>query len=76
MRPPFSPAISPMNFSDGHASNILDSCDADIDGDKAYINDYGIPDSCELAQSDLDLDGCINASDLGLLILNWSPCSP
>ena len=76
MRPPFSPAISPMNSSDGHASNILDSCDADIDGDKADINENGIPDSCELAQGDLNLDGCINGSDPGLLILNWSPCSP
>ena len=65
-----------MNSLDCDESNILDSCDAGIDGDKADINDNGIPDSCELAQGVLNRDGCINASDLGLSILNWSSCSP
>ena len=76
MRPPLSSAISPMNSSDCNENNIPDSCDVGIDGDKADINENGIPDSCELARGDLNLDGCINASDPGLLILNWSPYSP
>ena len=77
MRPPFSSAISPMNSLDGHANNIPDSCDVDIDGDKADINENGISDSWELAQSDLDLDGCIDGADLGILFSLWSlPDSP
>ena len=63
-----------MNSLDCDESNILDSCDAGIDGDKADINDNGLPDSCELAQGDLNLDGCIDGAGLGLLFGNWGVC--
>ena len=68
MRPPFSSAISTMNSSDCDENNIPDSCDAGIDGDKADINDYGIPDSFEIARGDLDLDGGIDGAGLGILV--------
>ena len=70
-------AITDGHVTDCNENGIPDSCDVkNPDGGKDDFNDNGIPDSWELAQGDLNLDGCINASDLGLLISNWSPCSP
>jgi hypothetical protein len=76
MRPPFSSDISPMNSSDCNENNIPDSCDVDIDGEKADMNENGIPDSCELAQGDLNLDGCIDGADLGILFSLWGLPNP
>ena len=46
---------------------FLDACD--ITNGSVDINENGIPDSCDLAQADLNLDGCIDGSGLGSLLL-------
>ena len=39
-------------------------------------NDNGIPDSCDLARGDLDLDGCVGPADLGFLLALWGLPNP
>ena len=42
-------------------------------GDEPDDNANSVPDSCEFARGDLDLDGdgVIGAPDLGILLANW-----
>ena len=39
-------------------------------------NGNGTPDACEIALGDLNLDGCIDSGDLGLLIALWGIQNP
>ncbi len=39
-------------------------------------NGNGVPDSCDLARGDFDLDGCVGASDLGFLLSVWGTSPP
>ena len=46
------------------------------DGTKGDQNDNGIPDSCDLARGDLNLDGCIDGADLSFLLSLWGLPDP
>ncbi|MEC8320951.1 MAG: right-handed parallel beta-helix repeat-containing protein, partial [Planctomycetota bacterium] len=60
---------------DCNANGIPDSCDiaSGVDEDE---NGNDIPDACDVARGDLNLDGCIDAGDLGLLIALWGIPDP
>ena len=69
-------AIMDGVVADCNENDIPDSCDVDINGEEDDINENGIPDSCELAQGDLNLDGCIDGADLGILFSLWGLSNP
>ncbi len=49
-------------------NGLLDACDLDSDGD-------GIPDDCEpQCEGDLDANGIVDGSDVGLFFASWGPC--
>ena len=39
-------------------------------------NTNGVPDTCDLLLGDLNLDGCIDGGDLGLLVAFWGFTNP
>jgi hypothetical protein len=53
---------------DCNVNGLLDACDPDSDGD-------GIPDDCEpQCEGDLDANGIVDGSDVGLFFASWGPC--
>ncbi len=60
---------------DCNDNGIPDSCDIAGSANEDD-NENGIPDACELVEGDLNLDGCIDAADLGLLFVVWSFVDP
>jgi len=42
-------------------------------GNSADIDVNGVPDSCEYARGDFDLDGAVAGADLSILLGNWGP---
>ena len=63
-------AIAQGLAPDCNANGFPDFCDIENDS-KFDVNDNGIPDSCELARGDLNLDGCVNGSDLATMLGLW-----
>ena len=45
-------------------------------GDEPDDNANSVPDSCEFARGDLDLDGCVGAPDLGFMLALWGIPNP
>jgi len=64
-----------VNGNDCNANNEPDGCDI-FDGTSLDANSDGIPDECSPPppEADLDGDGIVNGSDLGLLLLAWGDC--
>ena len=65
------------------AAGTAPDCDGDGRVDTCQIatgsedkNANGIPDACELARGDLNLDGVVDGSDLGGLLALWSELNP
>ena len=53
---------------DCNVNGLLDACDLDSDGD-------GIPDDCEpQCEGDLDANGIVDGSDVGLFFASWGLC--
>ena len=63
-------AIAQGLAPDCNANGLPDFCDIENDS-KFDVNGNGIPDSCELARGDLNLDGCVNGSDLATMLGLW-----
>ncbi|MCH2160232.1 MAG: right-handed parallel beta-helix repeat-containing protein [Phycisphaerales bacterium] len=61
--------------ADCNLNGVPDECDI-AGGTEEDDNANGIPDSCDLLQGDLNLDGCIDAADLGLLLALWGFTDP
>lgn len=55
---------------DCNENGIPDTCDLDSGGE-SDANDNDIPDSCDIAAGDLNVDGCVDAEDLGLILALW-----
>jgi len=54
---------------DCDGNGVIDSCD--VAGGAEDDNTNAVPDSCELARGDLDLDGLVGASDLSFILVFW-----
>ena len=67
--------ISDGTAADCNGNGVPDSCDI-ADGTEEDENLNGVPDDCDVARGDLNLDGCIDAGDLGLLIALWGFTDP
>ncbi len=68
-------AVDGGTVPDCNDNGIPDSCDIDGPSDEDD-NGNGIPDACELVEGDLNLDGCIDAADMGLLFVVWGLPNP
>lgn len=68
-------ALADGMVPDCNENGVPDQCDLGTGGVEDD-NGNGIPDVCELALGDLDLNGCIDAGDLGLLFVVWGLSSP
>ncbi|MCH2162373.1 MAG: hypothetical protein MK085_10935, partial [Phycisphaerales bacterium] len=68
-------AIDDGLVEDCNLNSIPDACDI-ADGTELDANDNGVPDTCDLLLGDLNLDGCIDGGDLGLLIAFWGFTNP
>ena len=60
---------------DCNENGIPDTCDIE-DGVEDDVNLDGVPDACERREGDFNLDGCIDAADLGVLIALWGTRNP
>ena len=68
-------AIADGLVEDCNANGIPDTCDI-TDGTDADVNANDVPDDCEYRTGDLNLDGCIDGSDLATLLALWGFSNP
>lgn len=63
--------------ADCNGNGVPDDCDI-ADGILSDLDGNGLPDDCEMAQcpADLDHDGVVRGSDLGLLFVGWGGDGP
>ncbi len=54
-------------------NDIIDSCEVQAGAD---INNNNIPDACDVARGDFDLDGCVGPADLGFMLALWGIPNP
>ena len=59
--------------SDCNNNGISDATDISS-GFSADANGNSVPDECEMARGDFDLDGVISVTDLLSLLAKWGPC--
>jgi hypothetical protein len=74
-----SGAIDACELADGtrldcDGNGAIDSCDVTAGAEDDNAN--AVPDSCELARGDLDLDGLVGASDLSFILVFWGVANP
>jgi len=62
-------------LSDCQPNGVLDICDI-ADGTSQDENGNGIPDECEAIPGDINGDGCVDQSDLGILLAHWGEGCP
>ena len=67
--------IIPLDFPDCDANGTWDACDI-ASGKAVDKNGDGVPDKCNYAVGDFDLDGCVAGSDLALLLSAWGSSDP
>ena len=60
---------------DCNENSVPDSCDIDT-GSEEDDNANDVPDSCDIAAGDFNVDGCIDAEDLGTLLGLWGFPNP
>jgi len=63
-----SPDVDPLTL-DCDGNGVMDG--VDIHRGAADLNGDGVLDACQGSPADLDGDGCVGGSDLGVLFTNW-----
>ena len=58
------------------SKGVYNSDTCDIANGEPDTNENEIPDFCELLRGDLNLDGCVDGGDLGLLVSLWGFPNP
>lgn len=67
-----------------YAHVMFTDCDNDgihdpqacYDGTVADTNENYVPDACEFAEGDFNLDGSVDGIDLDLMLVSWGTCAP
>ena len=58
------------------ASRLRSECLVEFKETDVVEDCNGIPDACDLARGDLNLDGCIDGADLSFLLSLWGLPNP